>query len=178
MEIWKDIPGYEGLYQASNLGGIKRVKGIAWNGIKHHEIKERILKQQCNHPMGYAHVVLSKNGKTKTIRVHVLICLTFIGERPQGHHILHINGNPKDNRACNLRYGNAKENIHQAYKDSGIGATRNQRLITFNGITKNCSEWSKELGGNCHLIQDRLREGWTIEKAVTTPCDKRFSSSI
>ncbi len=175
MEIWKDIPGYEGLYQASNYGRIKRVKGIAWNGLKHHEIKERILKPQGD---PYAHVALSKNGKPKTIRVHVLICLTFIGERPERQHILHINGNPKDNRAWNLRYGSARENVHQSYQDSGIKATRNQRVITFNGVTKNCSEWSKELGGSPHLVQDRIKKGWSIEKAVTTPCDKRFSNAI
>jgi hypothetical protein len=169
METWKDIPGYEGLYQASSLGRIKRVKGIAWNGYKHHEIKERILKPHCNHPTGYAHVALSKNGKPKTLRVHVLVCLAFIGKRPDNHHILHMNGDSKDNRACNLRYGTPKENIHQAYQDSGTSATRNQRLISFNGVTKDCSEWSKSLGGNNHLVQDRLSQGWSIEDALTTP---------
>lgn len=169
VEIWKDIPGYEGIYQASSHGRIKRVAGSAWNGIKWHHKKEKILTPSPAGSMGHIGVALSKNGKPKTFRVHVLICLAFYGERPQGYHVLHINGDPQDNRVENLKYGTAKENIHQSYIDSGKSAARNQRLITFNGVTKDCTEWSLSLGGNYHLVQDRLNQGWSLDDALSTP---------
>lgn len=173
MEIWKDIPGYEGLYQASSEGRIKRVNGIAWNGHKHHLKRERILKQHYGNGAGYAQVTLSKEGKTKTFRVHVLICLTFIGGRnvkdPISRPILHLNGIATDNRLCNLNYGTVRENINQAYVDSGLGATRNERLIEKDGVVKNCTEWSKELNGSHNLVQERIKNGWELEKVLTTP---------
>lgn len=122
-EIWKDIPGYEGEYQASNLGRIKslcrKVQGI--NGYTKkpflRTVPERILKpgRYCNSK--HVSVVLRRNGIGKP--VHQLIMKTFVGEPPEEMEVLHINGNPTDNRLENLRYGTRTENILDVYYQGG-----------------------------------------------------------
>lgn len=77
-EIWKDIKGYEGIYQISSLGRVKSIDrwvNYTNDNLKH--IKERILKIG-NNLKGYYHVVLSKNGKHKTMTIHHLVAQAFI----------------------------------------------------------------------------------------------------
>ena len=84
-EIWKDIPNYEGLYQASNLGRIKSIeRKIKCNGKNQHcdfkcekYRKEKILKSKLTKD-GYYEAELCKNGRKKYVRVHRLIAETFI----------------------------------------------------------------------------------------------------
>lgn len=110
-EIWKDIPGYEGNYQASSLG---RIKSLARRGFDGRRVKERIIKQ--NGPKGrYLNVALRKNGKTKTFMVHQLVAMAFHNHKPNGHYIVvnHINSNIEDNRSCNLEVVTARENTNK-----------------------------------------------------------------
>ena len=81
-EIWKDIPDYEGYYQVSNLGRIKRLERISIqsngkspNAVYH--IKERI-KTPCKQTQGYLHVVLYKGGKYETKRLNRLVAIAFV----------------------------------------------------------------------------------------------------
>ncbi len=118
-EIWKDIPGYEGRYQASNMGRIKtishKVKGIChFTGkVFYRTVKSRILKPGKCVKSNHVSVVLGRGTSGKP--VHQLIMKTFVGEKPIGMEVLHINGNPSDNRLSNLRYGTRKENILDVY---------------------------------------------------------------
>lgn len=124
MEIWKDIPGYEGKYQASTEGQIRSIDRMV-RGKCHYtgeyfyrHVKGRILKpgQFCKN--GHVSVVLG-HGATGS-PVHHLIMLTFVGPVPDGMEVLHNNGNPTDNRLSNLRYGTRTENILDVYKQGGI----------------------------------------------------------
>lgn len=104
IEIFNDIPGYEGLYQVSNLG---RVKSL----IKYKGTIERILRPGiCT--SGYYMVILSKNKKLKTISVHKLVSIVFLGHEPDGHRIVidHINGDRLDNRVENLQFITQRQN--------------------------------------------------------------------
>lgn len=122
-EIWKDIPGYEGEYQASNLGRIKslerKTRGI--NPYTHkpflRTVPERILKPGRYSKTSHVSVILRHGGQGKP--VHQLIMRTFVGEPPEGMEVLHINGNPTDNRLSNLRYGSRTENILDVYRQGG-----------------------------------------------------------
>ena len=101
-EIWKDIKGYEGLYQVSNLG---RVKSLGNNKNR----KEKILKA-CLNNNGYLQVNLFKNGKRKTEKVHRLVWKAFNGKIPKGLQVNRINEIKTDNRLENLNLMTCKEN--------------------------------------------------------------------
>jgi len=174
MEIWKPVKGYESLYEVSNEGRIRSVDAKVWNGHVMHTRKGRILKQYHNSGnLGYLGCVLSKKGKLKSVRIHVLVAQAFLGDRPKGFQVGHLDGNPFNNHANNLRYMTAKENIRQSYQDSGIEPTRNQTLYEFNGETLNASQWARRLGSDYSgLIQDRIKLGWSKERIFTSPAIK------
>lgn len=119
METWKDIPGYENLYQASNLGQIKSLaKKIPVNnhGKKTvHSFPEKILKPEITWN-NRLRVVLSKNKVHKRWSVHKLIALTFIPEDPKRPHINHKDGNPQNNKVENLERCTRSENEQHALK--------------------------------------------------------------
>lgn len=107
---WKPIKGYEGLYEVSNDGRVRRLRFI--NGSHNFEkIKE--CKQTLN-SWGYITVNLSKNGKSNTKRVHRLVAEAFLGE--SNLQIDHIDGNKLNNRLDNLEYVTPKENTNRAWK--------------------------------------------------------------
>ena len=110
-EIWKDVIGYEGLYQISNSG---RVKSLGNNKFK----KEKILKD-CNDYRGYYKVSLSKNGNVKLRKIHQLVAIAFLNHKPDGTSKIvvdHINDIKTDNRVENLQIITQREN---AFKTQG-----------------------------------------------------------
>lgn len=116
-EVFKDIPGYESKYQVSNLGN---VKSIIFE-------KERFLKIRPN-THGRACVALYKDKLRKEFQVHVLVALTFIGERPDGYHICHTDGDHLNNKLENLRYDTVSENRKDCYRYNSKGG--NGKLFT------------------------------------------------
>jgi hypothetical protein len=115
-EIWKDVIGYEGLYQVSSLG---RVKSLPRNGtIK----QERILKHK-NNGLGYLQVILSNKNKIDKY-VHILVAESFLGYKVNKGKICvdHLNSIKCDNRLDNLRIITYKENISRS-KTSNTGHT-------------------------------------------------------
>ena len=105
-EIWKDIVGYEGLYQVSNNGNVRR-------------IGRRILKN-FDAAKGYQKVQLWKENKGKAFLVHRLVLLAFVGQSEMQTN--HINRNKKDNRLENLEYVHARENINHVYRNRELPA--------------------------------------------------------
>ena len=117
-EVWKDIPGYEGLYQASNLGRIKSLehKTLQTNiygkgGIGYSKHKEKILKGWVQNT-GYLTVAL----KNKKYSVHRLIAQTFIDNPNKFPVINHIDGNKLNNKVSNLEWCTYKHNNDEAIK--------------------------------------------------------------
>lgn len=101
-EIWKDVIGYEGLYQVSNLG---RVKSLKFN-------RKNILKPSVN-ARGYLQVKIGK-----TINVHKLVAIAFLNHIPNGMTLVidHINNNKLDNRVDNLQIITQKENTLKSFR--------------------------------------------------------------
>lgn len=99
----RDIPGYEGLYQATNQGEITSLPKKTRKGI-------RTLKPMKNQA-GYLMIILYKNGKRKGISVHTLIALCFLGVPKKRHQVNHIDGIKLNNKASNLEYITCRENI-------------------------------------------------------------------
>lgn len=116
IEVWKDIPEYEGLYQVSNFGRIKSLERERKMNIPCHDIAvvhERILKPSIS-GSGYEKVVLSKDATHKTIRVHKLVAQAFVSNPDDKSEINHKDGNKKNNRADNLEWVTSKENQNHA----------------------------------------------------------------
>lgn len=107
METWKDIPGYEGLYQISNLGNVKSLYRIANNN---HIIHEKILKPQKNYN-GYLIVNLYKNNRMKAKLIHRLVGKTFIDNPNNYNYINHIDKNKSNNNANNLEWCTQSYNV-------------------------------------------------------------------
>jgi NUMOD4 motif-containing protein/HNH endonuclease len=105
---WRDIPGYEGLYQISSAGRVKRLGGTPRRRY------ERYLRP-LSHSSGYRQSCLSMNGVVKRYLIHQLVMLAFIGEA-NGLWVNHKNGNKADNRLENLEYVTPGENNKHAYR--------------------------------------------------------------
>ncbi len=100
-EIWKDIPNYEGCYQASNLGRIRSLR-------KKGDFENSIMSPVKNYK-GYLHLTFSKNGNLKTRGVHRWVISAFYGE--SNLTVNHINEIKDDNRLENLEYLSSRENV-------------------------------------------------------------------
>ncbi len=98
--------GYEGTYEASSLGRIRRVPGVLRSGRRW---DGRVLRQRVNRH-GYVQVCLSKENKPRTHSIHLLVCSAFYGPRPEGKVIAHGDGNKQNNSASNLRWATHDEN--------------------------------------------------------------------
>lgn len=110
-EIWKDIPGFSGLYQASSLGRVKRVGGMRRSraGVLY-PWPEKFLTPVCRKRDGYCMVRTCIDGTPGSHYVHRLVASAFFGAPPAGQEVCHGNGDRSDNRLCNLRYDTRKAN--------------------------------------------------------------------
>lgn len=111
QEIWKPVPEYEGLYEASTFGNIRSLDRIVYtkNG-QARQLKGRLLKPQKAIDDPRLQISLCKNYAVVVIRVHIVIAQTFLGDRPKGMHICHNDGDCTNNKLSNLRYGTPSEN--------------------------------------------------------------------
>lgn len=130
-EIWKDVVGYEGIYEVSNFGNVRTHKNKrSWS--KRHNTwrywKQRYLKNKT--PNGRdVRVSLWKNGKVKDWLVHRLVAYAFIPNADETKNsINHIDGNPKNNNVENLEWCNHKENNDHAF-DNGLITTNNKTTL-------------------------------------------------
>ena len=96
MEIWKDIQGYEGLYQVSNLGN---VRSLNWRNTG--EVRNLYLKP---HKQGYLQVELHKDSERKMFTVHRLVAVHFVEGFDKDKVVNHKNENKTDNRSDNLEW--------------------------------------------------------------------------
>ena len=109
-EEWRDIPGYEGRYQASSLGRIRSVdRRVPCCHGATRLMKGRVLKPAANKYNPHLFVVLG-HGEAGS-PVHRLVAASFLGPCPDGQEVRHLDGNAQNNRVDNLAYGTRTENI-------------------------------------------------------------------
>ena len=131
MEKWKDVIGYEGYYQVSNLGRVRSVDRIVRHS-KNSTMKQkgRILsltpRGKCNHLLATLH----KDGHRWTASVHRLVLASFVGPCPEGKECLHGPAGVADNSVSNLKWGTSSENHYDMHR----------RDCTHNGVPVVCSD--------------------------------------
>lgn len=113
-EIWKDIAGYEGLYQVSNMGKVKRLPSGKRIRKNTKNINGKILQSFI--VGGYLRVGLCRNGKKQLIFVHRLVAIAFIPNHDNKPIINHKNGIKTDNRSVNIEWCTYAENNRHAFE--------------------------------------------------------------
>lgn len=144
VEVWKDIAGFEGYYQASNLGNIKT---LARN------FKPDLIKKPClNKYTGYLQTTISINNKSRTYNIHILIAKTFI-ENPNGlKEVNHKDCNKTNNCIDNLEFVTAKENTQHAR----LNKLRDDKHGYDHPNTKNSIEILDLLGNRIGVLNGKL----------------------
>lgn len=124
MEEWKDVPNYERLYQASNLGNIR---SLNYN----HTGKIQILKMSIDKD-GYPMITLHKNGKQKTYRVHRIVAQTFL-ENPNNYpEVNHKDENKQNNKVENLEWCTCKYNQNYGTRTERSAKGKGKKVVCIN----------------------------------------------
>lgn len=134
-EIWKDIGGYEGMYQVSSFGRVKSLERKSQNTKRH--IKEHFIKQ-FDDTNGYLRFSMFKNKKKVTLSIHRIVAETFIPNPNNYPCVNHKDGNKQNNCIENLEWCTYKYNTEHAWKTglakpkyNGYGV-RAERIIQYN----------------------------------------------
>ena len=146
MEIWKDIKGYEGFYQISNMGRVRSVDRI--RNSKHHglsKIKGRMLIPLIQD--GYYLATLCKNGEMKHFRIHRLVAEAFIPNPDNLPFINHIDENKSNNKVDNLEWCTRSYNNNYGHRNQKISVAR-QKIEQEKRIRKNVGCKEQENGSN------------------------------
>ena len=158
IEYWKDIKGFEGWYQVSTFGRVKRLKKVHCNHGKRNIVERELILSPSNDKKGYKHVMVSNGNERKRCKVHRLVAEAFIPNTENKPQVDHINRNPADNRVENLRWVTNAENVNN---------TEHPTILTAFGISMSIQHWSEVYGIKSPTIITRLQRGWSVEDAVT-----------
>ena len=158
-EVWKDIKGFEGLYQVSNLGRVKSLERYRSNHSKLQKVEEKI-KSTREDAQGYLLVDLYKDNKQKTVRVHRLVAEAFIPNIENKETVNHLDGDKSNNKVNNLEWATFKEqnehfykknlksekNIQKAVKAMNKANAKKTRCLNTGEIYKSASEAGRQIG--------------------------------
>lgn len=126
METWKDIKGYEGLYQVSTMGRVKSLKRTRKTNGKNAVVRERILTPYTN-PYGYVNYYLRREGEKKGYRINRLVAQTFIPNPNNLPYVNHKDENKLNNCVDNLEWCTALYNNNYGTRNKRISDTKNEK---------------------------------------------------
>lgn len=160
-EIWKNIKGYEGFYQVSNIGNIRRwlKKTSCWSNNRKPQLQKN----------GYYKITLSKDSKIKSFWIHSLVAINFLNHQNCGMRVVvnHKDGNKLNNEVLNLELISNRDNVIKGFisrgtKSSIIGVTKNKSK-TFSSVIRLKDNIIRFKPENCPLISYlQYRIGWDL----------------
>lgn len=159
-ETWLPAVGYEGYYEVSDLGNVRSIDRIVYR-------KDGGEERRRGTPMspktergrgGYRRVSLRKSGIRLTHTVHSLVLSAFVGPRPDGMQIDHIDNDPGNNRLENLQYVNAAENTNRQKLFGTSVSDRANRGIHHQVIKTHCPR-GHELKDPNLVISQKIKGG-------------------
>lgn len=123
VEVWKPVPGYEGFYEVSNMGRVRSLPRVVEDKLgRRRPVPGCMLKLTPRQPgnqagnISYLAVGLCRNGTTKSVTVHRLVVLAFLGEPKPGQVVRHLDGDHRNNKLSNLVWGTPVENAQDAMR--------------------------------------------------------------
>lgn len=161
-EIWRDVKGYENIYQVSNKGRVKSLphkQSFSHGGVI--QFREMFLKPRI-HSNDYLRVSLSKNGEITDKYIHRLVAKVFIPNPKNKPQINHINFNKHDNCTENLEWVSSEENVHHSAKHGRLGVSLTPKDI--DQIMLRLSEKNKDIAKDFNVTENvvsNIRAGKT-----------------
>jgi len=187
-EEWRPIFEYEGVYEVSSLGRVKRVAGC--NSSKSGSIRKSHVGNN-----GYVVMNLSKNGSVKGFSEHRLVTRAFLGPCPDGMQVNHKNGIRHDNRLENLEYLTPSDNARHSFRVLGrkptrlLGKKNGRSKLSMSQVTEirkkalegiSYKELAKEFGVAyvtvSHIVIGRIRNDGSIPKYI--PKSTRLKNQV
>lgn len=151
-EIWLPVAGYEGAYEVSNFGNVRSLdKTVRGRTESERFLKGRILKSKPS-GAGYRSVNLSVNNLISTKLIHGLVAQAFIGDRPDGFEVNHIDGDKTNNHVKNLEYCSPSENMKHAFNNNLRVAVKGSK-----------AGQSKLIEADIPVIRERVAKGEPLE---------------
>lgn len=162
-EEWRAVVGYEGQYEVSNLGRVRsldrtaKIRGGSFRAVKGQELKP------LNHSCGYLAVSL---GHRNQKLIHVLVAEAFLGPRPGGSDVRHLDGDPRNNWVSNLSYGTRSENMRDVarYDKEVRGRINNDTLLEIRrrlALGEPCNKIAEDLSVGDNVVY-KIKSGKTF----------------
>jgi hypothetical protein len=128
-EVWEDVVGYEGLYIVSNMGRVKSVERVISDKLRGKAIRKSVLLSSSKNGHGYLNCVLSKNNKSKHLRVHILVWEAFGDAQRDGREIVvdHIDNDKENCKFSNLQLLPQRMNVSKDRNTNHLTGTRYSR---------------------------------------------------
>ena len=162
-EVWKDIGGYEGFYQVSNLGRVRSLDRFVFVSGKKTLRRGKILKSRSWKANGkrflpYEKISLSRDGVSRNFYLHKIVAISFIPNKDGKPQVDHIDGDIKNNCVENLRWCTQKENNNNV-------VFRKKQSLLYNGEIARDVAFSN--GISYDIYRGRIARGWDLKRAIT-----------
>jgi hypothetical protein len=161
-EQWQPVVGFEGLYEVSSLGRVASLPTSTWP-------TRRVLATPAHARGGYPYVTLHHEGRYFHRKVHHLVCLAFVGPRPDGMLCRHLDGDVTNNVPANLVWGTARENLldavrHGRHHNASKTKCRNGHKLSGKNLYVNATSGSRQ----CRICQNVAKARYAQKKRMAT----------